>query len=1038
MKGILHMHLRVLGIVFMLLLSQSVFAQVKITGTVVDSEGKVPLAGATITSTGTPKSSVNADNFGKFTITVPNGTMLRITMTGYGPITVAAKPGMTVEMTSTTINMDEAVVVGYGTQKRELLTASIVTMKMDEARRNTPTTSLGTLLAGQMAGVRVSTPSGIPGTQPGIAIRVGTSFNAQNVLYVIDGKISGSGDFNNLSPNDIDNISVLKDAASTAAYGSRAAGGVIVVTTRQGTKNSKAQINYSFSTGVDKRIANAPRTSAVQAGELYNRINPVSDPAGWRWTQSDLDYYKGVNNGWGYDQLEAVWKDPFITTHNLSASGGSDKIRYFVGGSYTKQGAFLQNVEYNKYNIRANVTADVTKDIEVFLGLTVNNNLNQSTTNTSVGDISGIYRKELVWQPDQPVWTNKGNPIDYGWIANVGAEVRGDGGYVTSNGIKPIVNFKTTYKAPFLDGLSASAQFNKSYTDNRNKTFGKQYDMWIMKKTGNHIFSLDDNDLVSLKKSSQIGKNYIQEGYGWSNDYQLNFQVNYEHSFGSHNVKGWLTYEKFEANSGGITAGRENFPVYLTDQWWAASGDRADSYASGSTTTTIGRKSYLGQVFYDYKSKYLASFTGRYDGSMNFAPEKRWGFFPSGSVGWIISKENFLANTKWIDLLKFRASAGLVGNDAVGGWQWQQSYSAGTNAYFGTAANTNVGVTYGGIVNENLTWEKTMSSNIGIDMNFLKHFNASAEYYYIDTYDILGSRIALVPPTFSRALPSSNYGEISARGVEVSLGYRNNAKAFNYYANVNASYGGAKYITRDENVTYPWQKTVGGATNVINTRVVTGMLRTQADLDAFKAANPTYKYYGNLPALGQLTYQDLSGPNGSPDGIIDDWDIKMIKKNNNPLAIGLNLGFSWKGLSVDASFSGNFHQYKFMNDLAGGVEWNRMWEKWYSDSWTPTNPNATLPIRYSANDGTQRVTNDQSTFWLQNSSFLRMRLLNVGYSIPTKITKKAGISDLKFYFSGSNLFMISKFKDKYYDPEIGDGFSFPTMKTYNFGVNLTL
>ncbi|HTM97915.1 MAG TPA: SusC/RagA family TonB-linked outer membrane protein [Pedobacter sp.] len=1038
MRGILQKHLRILGIVFVLLQSHYVFAQDRITGTVVDAKEKSPLAGANISTTTKSNATAVADANGKFTITVPNGAMLKVTMTGYQAITISAKQGMVIEMTSNSIDMDEVVVVGYGTQKKELLTGSIVTMKMDEMRRNTPTTSLGNLLAGQMTGVRVSTPNGIPGTQPGISIRTGSSFNAQNVLYVIDGKISGSGDFNNLSPNDIDNISVLKDAASTAAYGSRASGGVVVVTTRQGTKNTKAQITYSYSTGFDKRNANASITSAVQAGELYNRINPVSDPAGWRWTQSDLDYFKGINNGMGYSQLDAVWQDPFVTTHNLSAAGGSDKIRYFVGGSYTKQGAFLQNVEYNKYNLRANITADVTKDIELFAGLTLNNNLNQSTTNTAVGDISGIYRKELVWQPDQPVWTKNGNPIDYGWIANVGAEVRGDGGYVTSNGIKPILNLKTTYKAPFLPGLSASAQFNKSYTDNRNKTYGKQYDMWVMKKTGNHIISIDDNDLTALKKSSQIGKNYIQEAYSWSNDYQLNFQINYEHSFGGHNIKGWVNYEKFEANSGGISAGRENFPVYLTDQWWAASGDRADSYASGSTTATTGRKSYLGQLFYDYKSKYLASFTGRYDGSMNFSPDKRWGFFPSGSLGWIISNENFLANTKWIDLLKFRASAGLVGNDAVGGWQWQQSYSAGTNAYFGTATTTNVGVRYGGIVNENLTWEKSLSTNIGIDLNFLKHFSASAEYYYVNTYDILGGRIALVPPTFSRSLPSSNYGEISARGAEVSLGYRNKVHEFNYYANVNASYGGAKYITRDENITYPWQKTVGASTSRINTRVVTGMLRTQADLDAFKAANPNYKYYGNLPALGQATYEDLSGPNGTPDGIIDDWDIKMIKKNNNPVTLGLNLGFSWKGFSLDASFSGNFHQYKYMNDLAGGVEWNRMWSNWYNDSWTPENPNATLPKRYSANDGTGRVTNDASTFWLKSSNFLRMRLLNVGYSIPSSITKRVGVSDLKFYFSGSNLFMISNFNDKYYDPEIADGFSYPTMKTYNFGVNLTL
>lgn len=1045
MKRILKTQLIVLGMIWLLMLPYCVFAQERLSGTIVDSKDNKPLPGATISPQGGLKKSITNKD-GKFEIYADKGSTLTISMIGYQNQTVKAASGMVIELVASSENLDEVVVLGYGTQKKELLTGSVVTLKMDDTRRNTATTSLGNLLTGQMAGVNVSTPDGVPGNQPGINIRVGTSFkkndngdvvyNRQDALYVIDGKISGAGDFNNLSPNDIDNISILKDASAAAVYGSRAAGGVVLVTTRTGKKNTKGQVSYSFSTGFDKRGKNASLTSAIQTGEIYNRINPTSSGI---WTQSDFDYFKNINNGWGYDQLAAVYQNPYITTHNLNASGGGDHITYFIGGSYTKQGTFMKNATYGKYNLRTNISADITKDLNLFAGITVNNNLSYGPPSTAIGDIRGIYRKQLLWQPEQPIWTDGGNPIDYGWIGNVGAEVRGDGGYIKSNDIKPVLNLKAIYKIPGIEGLSASAQFNKSYTNNRTKYFEKQYMMSVMKVTGVRQISTNDADVVALKQSSQIGKSYIQEDYAWSNDYQLNFQLNYEHSFSKHNIKGWLIYEKAGANGGGIQAGRETFPVYLTDQWWAASGDRANDYADGDTEYSTGRKSYIGQVFYDYDGKYLASFASRYDGSMNFSPNERWGLFPSGSIGWIISKEKFMENLKGIDLLKVRASVGLTGNDAVGGWQWQQSYAAGKSAFFGTNPATNVGITYGALTNPSLTWEKTLSYNAGVDVNFLQHFNASVEYYFIKTYDILGPRLASVPPTFSLTLPSANYGQINAKGVELNLGYRNRMGNVSYYANANASYGAARYVIQDQNVTYPWQSNVGQSVSRIVTYQAIGMLRTQTDLDAFVAANPTYKFNGIAPAVGQLTYADLSGPDGKPDGTIDSWDRTQVKNSNNPIVLGLNFGLEWKGFSIDATFNGNLHQMRFVNNLVdGNVEWNRMWSNWATDAWTPATPNATLPIRYSANDGARDVTNTASTFWLKNSSFLRMKLLNVGYNIPARYMNKIGVAGMKLYFSGSNLFVLSKFNKDYFDPETGDPFGYPIMKTFNFGVNVSL
>ena len=1013
-------------------------------GSLVDKDSKAPLAGATITALGKSKKTVLTDAYGNFEIRIPAGSKITISMIGYASqtLTVSDNP-LKVGMIASAKELEETVFIGYGSQKKELLSGSVATMKMDEALRNTPTTTLGNLLAGQMAGVKVSTPAGRPGTAPTITVRTRSSFNGQNVLFVIDGLVTDKAeDFNNLSPNDIENISVLKDAATTAAYGARASGGVVVVTTRRGSKTGKPSINYSFNTGFDKRGSNAALTSAIETGEIYNRINPSSSTI---WSQSDFDYFKKINNGWGYNQLDAVWQDPYITSHNLGISGGNDKLRYFIGGSYVKQGAFMKNLTYDKYNFRINLTADLTRNLTVFAGVTANNNVTLRPTNTPVGDEAGIYRKQLLWQPEQPVWTDGGNPIDYGWIGNVGAEVRGDGGYTKNNYLKPVINLKATYKIPFLSGLSASAQYIRAYTNNRSKLFYKRYDMWVMKTTGVRQISTNDADLVTLKKSSQIGKDYLEESYRWNDDAQLNFQLNYDHTFGDvHHVQGWLNYERAENKGGGFGAGRETFPVYLTDQWWAASGDRLDSYAAGvsdysrNAEQTIGRKSWVGQFFYDYDGKYLASFTYRYDGSYKFPENKRWGFFPSGTLGWVASREKFLRNVKSIDMLKLRASAGITSADNVNAWQYQQSYAPGNSAYFGTNPVTNAGIAYGPLVNPDITWEKSLNYNLGVDINFLKHFNATVEYFYVKTYDILVDRVALVPPTFSRQLPTLNYGEFKARGVEFSLGYRNRIGDVKYYANMNASYAAGTPMVRDKNITYPWQVDVGLSASKITSYTVTGMIRTQADLDAFVAANPTYKFRGIAPALGQLTYADLSGKDGKPDGVVDDWDVSVVKKNNNPVVVGLNLGVEWKGFTIDATFSGNIRQWTMVNNLVdGNVEWNRMWKPWAYDAWTPDNQNATLPIRYSANDGTRSVTNTASTFWLKNSSFLRMRLLNVGYSIPARFSNKVGLNNVKLYFSGSNLFIISKFNKSYYDPELGDGFGYPTMKSFNFGVNVS-
>ena len=1016
-----------------------------LSGSVKDSKG-IPLPGVSVIVKGTTIGTITNPD-GNFTLAVPSDAKtLSFSFVGMKTLEIAISTNLKINVTLSEdlVQLSEMIAVGYGTTKRELLSASVATMKISESDMEIPVTETGNLLAGKLAGVNVTTPNGVPGiSAPGITIRTNNSWNSQPVLFVIDGKIMGVGDFNNLSPNDIESISVLKDAASAAVYGSRAAGGVVVVTTKKGVAG-KTQIQYSMNTGFDTRAKNVKLTSAIEQGQLFGQVFPGGF-YGMEYSQADYDYFKNINHGYGFNQLSAVWVNPSTTTHNLSASGGNEKVKYFFGGSYVTQDGFLRTLKYDKYNIRANITANITKNLQVFTGITLNDNITHSNSwdSTSQAD---MYSKLLVWQPWMPAFTNGGKPFSYGWIGNFAAEANGQGGYNNTTVLKPVINLSATYKAPFLEGLSATATYSKSFTNNLNKIYEKQYLTYITKQQDAHIWSLDDADITGTQISTRANPSFMQDNVTWSEDKQLDFQLNYDHTFAeAHHVKGWFIYESYLSSGSGVSAGIQGFPVYLTNQWWAASTrTNNNQYVSNSTNYsdyTTGRKSWVGQFFYDYKEKYIANLAYRYDGSMNFAPDKRWGLFPSGSVGWVISKEDFF-KVKGIESLKIRASMGLLGNDAVGGWQWQTSYQAGNNYYLGTSPTTNNGITYGTVANPNLTWEKSLNNNFGIDINFLTHFSGTVEYWRTHTYDILGTRIQTTPPTFSLSLPAVNYGIVNAQGYDLSIKYADKFGKVNFNTGITASYGYAKWIKRDVNATYDYQNYAGRSTTDIVGYKVAGMLRTQSDLNNLLTKMPNYQFNGNAPALGQFYYKDLNSSKGVgiSDGTIDQNDITVLRKNNDPIVFGWNAGVEWKGIALNVNFNGMLRQWKSYGDLNGNVEWNRMWEKWATDSWTPTHTNAMLPLRYSGASGDARagISTATSDFWYKDASFLRLKSLNLAYTIPIQLYQQLKIERIQVYISGANLFIISKFNKMYYDPEMSGGTAFPIMKSFNFGLNVTL
>ncbi len=1021
--------------------NKSVGQSKSVKGIIRDTHGE-PVIGANIIQKGS-NNGVISDINGGFEINVSDGDILQISYIGYlsQEIKVGNATKLNIVLKEDTQTLDEVVVVGYTTQKKGLLTGAVSTMTVSEDMKTLPTTSAGNMLVGKLAGVNVSTPNSVPGSSPSISIRTESSWKRSQkekdkgygdatVLFVIDGVIGTESDFNNLSMNEIQDVTVLKDAASAAIYGSRSTAGVVVVTTKKG-RTGKPVFNYSYGYSMDSRTKNQEFTSAYETYDLYNRINGNSGTADF-WGQDELEYLKTVNRGYGFDHLKEVYRNPTTQVHNLSVDGGNERIHYFAVGSYIKQTGIFDNLSYDKYNIRMNVTANITDDLEAFVGFSLVDTKRQ-TIDSEFG-VEGTYQSLVSDNPGFPYYTEGGQLIGRGGSWNLMSRIDGSTGYYKEDYLKPQLTASLTYKIPYLKGLSAKVLYGQTWSNQFNRRFLTQYDMVNTKLSGTngHIVSLKDEDITDVYKATWPDRSSLKREAKKGGSQQLNFQLTYDKTFGDHHVNGALVSEWSESTNVGVYGVRENFPLYQTDQFWASSSSREDSYVGGDSDRKEGRMSYIGQFSYSYANKYLASFSFREDGSMKFAPNQRWGFFPAGSLGWVISEENFFKRSV-VDYLKVRTSVGLTGNDAVGGWQWQYAYKQGNSSYYGKTPSRLYGIKYGDVVNPNLTWEKSLSWNVGVDMNFATNWNVSVDYWYRNTYDILGYRQATLPSTFSMEMPAENYGQVHAQGVDFSLGYRGVAKDFSYFANLNMSYGWNEVIKKDyaEKAKYV-DIPVGKSTNYITGYVYDGIIRTQEQLDEFKAAHPGYTIDGTLPALGQMIFKDVSGPDGTPDGIIDSWDKVVLHNNNFPVIYGLNLGGSWKGLSLDMMFSGKLGEYKSFRDLAEGSEVHRMWRDWYTDSWSEENPNATLPKRLPYSDGGKTYDRD-SEFWYKKTNFMRLKYLTVSYTLPKTILGNV-LENVRLYCTGTNLFVLSNFK--YYDPEISKGKVFPVTRSVSFGVDV--
>ncbi|MES2276120.1 MAG: TonB-dependent receptor [Bacteroidota bacterium] len=986
---------------------------VTITGTVTDEKG-LSLPGVNI-HVENSKTATATDVNGLYKINVEDNATLIFTYVGYATQTIAVngRDKIDVVMKDAGTALTEVVVVGYGTQKRASITGAIASVSAAEVKQS-PTSNLSNALAGLLPGLTLVNGSGRPGSGSSVAIRGKGTFGNSSALFVVDGIVRP---FDQIDPNEVESISVLKDAAAAAVYGARAANGVILVTTKRG-HTGKPKFSYNSYIGVQQPTQYPKLMSAYDYAVSNNvaRLNNGAIAAGnpLFYTDQQLQDFASGKTGTNWYDV-SFKKNPIQTQHNMNVDGGSEAIKYFFSGGYTQQNGMYNNITYNRYNFRSNVDARINPLLSIAVDVDGRYSQNNSPSFTDATIFAHVIRESPAFNAYNPDGLPKNTTGEHP------VEEINNSGYIhdDDNSLYGTINFK--HDLPFITkGLSANGKFNYSKGYDYTKELDLPYSMY------------DEDAAGNITATKVVGKNLtkteLTETFAQAISTTINLSLNYQQSFGKHDIGGLLLYERATSNGDTFNAYRTNFPSNQIDQLFA--GGDVDKNNNGSGTQS-GRISYVGRLNYAYASKYLVEASFRYDGSSIFPPGKQYGFFPAVSAGWRISEESFIKNNpglSFINNLKLRGSYGVLGNDRVDPYQYTDSFSSLGSA-IAIFNNTDIERTliYGVYPNPNITWERARTSNIGLEGTLYNgKLGFELDYFYKRTSDILQPRIQSVPGTFGRTLPSENYAVADDAGYEVTLSHASHIGQFHYSVKGNVAFSQNKGIVLDDAAGDPLYKRRVG--KVLDYR--TGLTSAGIFQNAQEVKN--WPFQTTTTAPGDIKYVDKNG-----DGVIDDSDIDVISNNSATpkLTYGLFLSGDWKGFDLSVLIQGAAESNFMMTGTArnmfnsGG---NSNTFAYLLDYWTPQNPNAQYPRAWiDANPN----NNKDSDFWLRNTGYVRLKSFQFGYTIPG--IKKWKIDKLRIYASGYNVFTLSQFK--LFDPEISAtaGNYYPQQKNYNVGVNLT-
>ena len=1013
-----------------------------VSGTVTSSVSGQPLPIVKVRVKGTNQETT-ADAAGRYTLTVSSlSDTLVFSLIGYKAQEVAidGRTEVDVQLEVLPVEIEAMVVTGYRVQDRRTVTGSVSSVSSQEFA-DQPADNLSNALAGRLAGATVIQNAGTPGRESSIRIRAVGTLNNADPLYVIDGIVSDKFTFDGLSSDEVDNISILKDGAAASLYGSRAANGVVLVTTKRGSVGA-AQFTYTNNVGLQEPTRIPSPLNALQQAEAINwalRYSNIPTTDARYYAQDELDYYTTHN----WDWIKEMWRDPVDAQHSLTIAGGTDGVRYFLSGSLLNATGSFDNLSFKRVTTRANLDVDLTPRLKASVDFS-NAGRNRDGPNWAISDWGqeDLYKALALRTRMIPPYVG-GQPVG-NWVEwHPGQVIADSAGYNKMNWSDYNATLRMTYQVPFVNGLSANLAYHKGFVETYQKRFGTPYDMALFNTLGTHNHILGDQ-VVGTKVRNDGEFLYNNNGRG--NYYQLNGQVNFVRAFGDHHVDAFLVYEQAESDTGWFSGQRTGFISPVIDQF--IGGSPVGAQADGRQRQDA-RISYVGSVGYDYARKYFLQTSFRYDGSVIFAPEYRWGLFPSISAGWRLTEEPFFKErVPFFNELKLRGSVGLVGNDAVGRFQWLPKYEIDDGAVFDSIT---VGLAPGTLANRAITWEKSRSYNVGMDSRFWDNrMTLTLDVFFRNTYDILGSREEAIPSTFGATLPDENYAKINSHGFEIELGYDGStgdaASPLKYSVHGNFGYATNKIVQLDEAANLPaWQRRLGRTTAPASAclgYIYSGMLRTQADIDALPSG---YTILGAPPQLGMLNYKDIRGDTSDvPDGKITSADRAWYcKYTSPPIGYGITLGASWRGLRFAALLQGAAGNKLLMQTNGRDIQ-ARAEESSYgywADSWSPENPDGRYPgYRIQFTGGSNyRTRFPESTFWLRDGSFLRLKNVTISYALPARITNAIGLNSATVHFTGTNLLILNDhIGDWGFDPEMNNIRAYPLMRTFAVGMDVSL
>lgn len=1033
-------------LLIMLLMSTMLYSQERAISGEVTSEKDGGLPGVNVLVKGTSTGTVTGID-GNYNLQVPDeNAILVFSFIGYATqeIAVNGRSVINVTMEEGMQSLDEVVVVGYGQQKKVNVTGAIASMKTDDIN-DIPLANLSNGIAGRVPGAQVVGTSGLAGASSSIRIR--GSF--QEPLYVINGIIKSKADFDALDPNEVENISFLKDAASASVYGSSAGNGVVLITTKGGT-NQKPVLEYK-GTYSSSKPTRPMQNFTAQEEIMY--MNNMAETAGQPkpYGQGVLDYFADKS----YAINDLIWQNPTVQKHNLSIRGGNDDINYYLLLGYHNEEGSYENLGYDRYNFRSDITAKITESLKVNVNISGNQrNYNRwyfPYDGAEDFNVADFYRSTFNWTRLYPFYVDKqGNPTNDpndipvkpagGWHP-LQFMLNEDGStntkYRTLDGILRL----DLDLGQFVEGLSTSVQGNVNANDRNMKHFvvHNKYYIFQSASTTNKFIPGPVDFTQTGSHNMSAGYENVQENINLSSSYQFDWFLNYNRTFGKHDVSALAVYEQAGSNSKAINGRAEDLLSSSIGQIYNASGDTERRWFSGSEGE-FARASWIGRVNYTFNQKYIAEFSFRYDGNYKFAPGKRWGFFPSGSAAWRLIEEPFLKNSTWLDDFKLRASYGTTGSDSgIGAWRWRQVYQKTSGNVFGNSLYD--GLTTGAVPNPDITWSTVSLWDVGMEFGLMNNrLVGELDIWGKRESDILGTRLGSTPTTYGASLPAVNYAERSWKGFEVVLNWRDQIGEFNYSVYGNMGHARDQWDIYDEpesltDGTYAenWRSVIGKPAGRVGGYISNGIIRTQEQLDALPEG---FTQFGREPQLGTILFEDIRGSNYSdePDGIINGNDWTYLSDNGAP-RINYGFGFraDWKGISINTHFQGVGAYDRMISSKNGGGVFQvdrPYFEIWARDYWTPERPDATYP-RVGGNWMQPEFGGGPSSFWMRSGAYLRLKNFNIGYSLPEKWFNGLGIRNVKVYGNATNLFVITDLKE--HDPEQATLDSYPIMKTFTGG-----